>query len=106
MNLENCIVDGFKTMKDGSLKITLITRELPPEQLVEIIINLNKEVEQITVPNDTGETKSKSTRLRNVLYRVYESDLKKQGQFSTFEIYYASVFERLIDMYKEKIINE
>ena len=38
MNLKNAILDGVKTMKDGSLKITLVTQELSPSQMAEIFL--------------------------------------------------------------------
>ena len=101
MNLKNCIVDKISTMKDGGVKIVLYTAALGPQQLAELMINVNKEIVSVDVAEDNAETKSKSTRMRNVLYRVWES--KKKDQFETFELYYNHIMEKLIDQYKNLI---
>lgn len=101
MNLKNAILDGFKTMKDGSLKITLVTRELSPEQMAKIISNLNKEVLSIDIPEEQSEVKSPSQRLRGVLYKIWESHEKEK--FDSFELFYRHMMEKIIDYYKEKI---
>lgn len=64
LSLTNCIIDGVKSMKDGSMKITLVTRALDPVQAAEIFLNLNKEVLSVDIPEDPGEKKSPSQRLR------------------------------------------
>lgn len=102
MNLKNAIIDGFKSMKDGSLKITLVTRELAPEQMAELMVNLNKEIVSIDVPDEHGDTKTPSQRFRAVLYRLWEQDHK--DKFHTFTLYYNHVMEQLINLYKDKLI--
>ena len=101
MNLKNAIIDGIKSMKDGSIKITIVTRELPPNELAELFLSLNKEIVSVELPEDNNETKSPSTRLRNVLYRVWEAN--KKDAFQTFTLYYNHIMEQMIEAYKEKI---
>ena len=103
MNLQNAIVTNVSTRKDGCVKIVLETRQLSPEQFVEIFANINQEVISIDIPND-GEVKTKSQRLRGVLYKVYETNETLHDRFTTFAVYYDSVFDMLIDKYKEKIL--
>lgn len=88
-------------MKDGSLKITLVTRELAPDQMAEIFLKLNQEVLSIDLPDEIEETKSKAQRLRDVLYRVWENNHKTK--FQSFSLYYDHIMSQLIDGYKEKI---
>lgn len=102
MNLQNAILDKVTTMKDGSLKITLVTRELDPKQMAELFFNLNKEILTIDIPTDTTEEpKSKWQRLRAVLYRLWEQDMK--SKYDSFELYYSHIMEKLINMYKDKL---
>ena len=101
MNLRNAIIDKLSTMKDWSLKITLVTRELPPMELAEILTNLNKEVVSIDIPEETGDNKTPSQRLRNVLYVLWEQQNK--DNFKTFTLYYNHVLEQLIGLYKDKL---
>jgi hypothetical protein len=103
MILSNAIIDKISSQKDGSLKISLLTRELNPSQLAEIFINVNKEIMSIDIPEPKMEEdeKSPATRLRNVFYRIYEQkDLKEK---MTFEFYYRQEMEKLIDYLKEKL---
>lgn len=103
MNLKNAIIDGIKTMRDGSLKITLVTRELDPEQMAELFLNFNEEVMSIEIPDEQEERKSRGQRLRDVLWQVWNKNHKEK--FKTFVLYYDHIMEQLIDRYKEKIDN-
>ena len=87
-------------MKDGSLKITLVTRALDPNTMAEIFYSLNSEVVQIDIPEETDD-KSPSQRLRAVLYVLWEQQWKER--FSTFALFYAHYMEKIIDQIKEKL---
>ena len=103
MNLKNCILDWMRTNKDWSLKITLVTRELDPKTMAELFFNLNKEILTVDVPTDTTEEpKSKGQRLRAVLYRLWEQEWKQN--YDSFELYYNHIMEKLINLYKDKLI--
>jgi hypothetical protein len=76
INLRNCLIDKITSMKDKSLKITLITRELPPIEMANIFLHLNQEILSVQVPLEESEGKSKSQRLRACLYRLWEQEYK------------------------------
>jgi len=101
MKLENVIIDKVSTQKDGSLKITLTTRELSVQEIAEIFLSANKEIAVIDVPEPTEkEEKSPASRMRAVFYRLWE---QKGKPLQSFEIFYRSEMERLIDFLKEKL---
>lgn len=61
-----------------------------------------KDIDQLPdIQLDTGE-KSPSQRLRGVLYRLWEQS-KSRAQGQTFELFYRSYMERLIESIKEKL---
>lgn len=100
MNLKNVIVDKVQTMKDKSIKVTLITRELPPEAMAELFSALLTEKELVSFDPEKG-LKSPATRLRGVLYRLWEKHY--QEKYEDYEVFYVSKMERLIESIKEKI---
>ena len=103
MNLQNAILDKVTTMKDKSLKITLITRELNPKQMAELFLSLNSEVLSVDIPTDVQEEpKSKAQRLRAVLYVLYQQE--NNDKYDSFELYYNHIMEKLINIYKDKLI--
>jgi len=101
MNLKGSILDKISTMKDGSLKITLVTRELPPADLAQLFTSINQEIVSVDIPEDVSDQKTPSQRLRWVLYKVWEQDHKEE--FKTFTMYYNHILEQLINMYKDKL---
>lgn len=101
MNLQNSIVDKISTQKDWSLKIVLITRELPADELAQLFLSLNKEILSIDIPEDNEQEKSPSQRLRSVLYILWEQSQK--DKFKTFTLYYNHILEQLINLYKDKL---
>ncbi len=100
MNLKNAIIDGVKTMKDGSLKITLVTQELTPNQMAEIFLWINNAV-SVELPTDGWDGKSPSTRLRNILYRYWEQN--KKWEYKEFEIFYPVIMRQIWEAYKDKL---
>ena len=103
MNLKNAIVNKVTTLKDRSVKIEIITRELDPKELAELFYSVNNEIASVDIPEETGELKSKAQRFRGVLYKVWETNSKEK--YKTFSLFYDSVMEQIIDHYKEKIIS-
>ena len=103
MNLKNATISKIETMADRSIKIILNTREMPPKDMAELFFAVNNEMTSIEIPEDAGDVKSPSTRLRNVLYKIYETTNQKE-KFSTFTLYYNHTMERIIEKYKEYII--
>ena len=105
MNLKNWTITKISTLKDRSVKIEIVTREMPPKDLAELFFSVNNEITSIDIPEDHWDTKSQSQRLRSVLYRVWESDPKKKEKYSTFTLFYNSMLEMMIENAKEKIID-
>jgi len=101
MNLKNSILDQIRTMKDGSLKITLVTRELPTEDLAQLFTSINQEIVSVDIPEDVSDQKTPSQRLRWVLFKVWEQSHKED--FKTFTMFYNHILEQLINMYKDKL---
>ena len=101
MNLKNALIDKITTLKDWSIKITLITPELDAQTMAELFLSVNNQVISVDIPEDISEQKSKSQRLRAVLYRVWEN--KYKDKYNTFELFYNSEMERILEHYKDKI---
>jgi hypothetical protein len=110
------IVEGFTTRKDGTAKITISTQELTQEQagvlfgftckFVKFYLtmeNISEDdmsaIDGIVVSNTPKPTKSKSQRLRAVIYRVWES----KNNNRPFDEYYDMVMERVIERLKNML---
>ena len=110
------ILDTFSSLKDKTLKLVFHSNELTPDQLLGVVKNVQKfgflafkeesfKTSEIDVIKnlDTeyqSKEKSKSKRLRNVLFVLYEQDNKG---YKTFTEYYDFNMETLINHYKNKI---
>jgi len=108
-------LDSIRTLKDGSVKISVETQELSAEQFAILAQYRNtfgfmlyketqfsdSEVEDIpeVMPEFKGD-KTPSQRLRAVFYRLWESQDKPGENFTTW---YTGKMEQLIDHYKEKL---
>lgn len=100
---------------DKSVSITFVTQlEQTSEDFIEIDENLgqngilyfkssgeltSKEIEEISKTEIEVEGKTKSQRLRNVLYRYNEQNGNKD-----FNSFYSAEMERIIEHYKNKLI--
>ena len=108
------IIDKVTTLKDGSLKITLETSELPNEMMSQLFSLNNKQV--YTAFKDTelkpdeldikemplefkNSKKSQSQRLKSVLF-VYWQKHKPTQDFDTF---YKRKTDEFINLIKDKI---
>lgn len=76
------------TGKTGWLSFLIGERQLEPED----VLNL-PEIHRLK------DEKSPSTKLRNILYLVWQKEEIK----TTFEVWYASTMEKLCDHFKEKL---
>lgn len=108
------IVEGFNTMKDGTVKIRIALLEQSPENMAKLFSMNNQHVKvYMTTENITQEAtehideweieaegKSPSKRLRNVLYRLWEMD--PQG-YEDYEIFYRNRMEKIITQIKGKL---
>lgn len=106
----NAVITGIRSKVDGSLGVSIGTPELTPEEKAEFMriqgVNLialftpldDKDAPKYTVEKEL-ETKSPSTRLRNVLYVLWEQ-LGSKGDFNDF---YRHHMEKIIETYKLKL---
>jgi hypothetical protein len=110
-------LDGYRSLKDRTLKLTFETGEMTPEQMANIHYSLNKvgylafspdpfatheleEIDKLKVEfDDTG--KPPSQRLRAVLYKLYEQT--PEG-YSAFTDFYNARMEKLINHFKDKLV--
>ena len=116
MLIVGAILESYRSLKDKTIKVTFETQEPTPEQLIEIskhnqkfgflafkedaFKQSEKDILE-SLESDYEETgKSKSQRLRAVLYKNYEQD--KMG-YKVFDDYYNRKMEELINHYKSKL---
>lgn len=106
------IIAGLQSKVDGSIKITLETRELPSAEAADLFQLRNKEawcflaadkMNEVMLPADKPDSlvggKSPSQRLHSVLYVLWK-DKGGQGDFDGF---YKTHMERIIDKIKEQL---
>jgi hypothetical protein len=109
-------LDGYRSLKDQTLKLTFETGEMSPEQMANIHFSLNKvgylafspdpfasheleEIDKLKVEyDDTG--KSPSKRLQAVFFRIWEQ--KPEG-YKIFNDFYNAQMEKLITHFKNKL---
>lgn len=107
--------DRLSFKKDGTLSLGLGTYILAEDQKQAISsmygqsgflmfktgeITPDEEDMIKNIDADLQPNKSKSQRLRAVLYRVWEKEFAKH---CTFDTYYMNVMEELIEKYKERL---
>lgn len=110
------VFEGYRTLKDRTLKITFETQELNSQELLGIAENVSeygylafkkepfreeeKRLIEAAETNFDDGFKTPSQRLRAVLYRLWEKD---NQDIETFTLYYNSQMERLINHFKSKL---
>jgi len=109
-------ISKVSTMADGTLRLQFDCQEIGPEKMAQLFAQRNHVgfltfkgepfveheidfLKNLKVDNLEG-IKSKSQRLRAVMYKTWELDHKG---FDTFEMYYASEMDRVINHYKSKL---
>lgn len=108
------IIDQIKTLKDGSLKLTLETAELPDEVMTELFSYRNKQVycalkdtelkpDELDIKEMPVEfksnKKSKSKLLKSVLYVYWEQNKPTQD----FNSFYNRKMDEFINLVKDKL---
>lgn len=107
-------IAGLRTLKDGSVSVTMETPELSPGNAAEIFALRNKvafvyvserqieanekKVVDSLEPESTGKTPAQ--RLRNVLYRMWEQN--KEG-YPDSDSHYRAKMENIIGHYKTEL---
>jgi hypothetical protein len=113
--IRQATLDRANRKKDRSVSITFVTDlEQTPEQLMEIdkLVNTHgivyfsertvltqAEMDELDKANIQSEGKTKSQRLRNVLYRLWEQGDKSKA----FDVYYSDSMEKIIEKIKSKL---
>jgi hypothetical protein len=103
---------GISTKVDGGLSLRFVTKELTPEETLTALEFRNTygwvlfredEFKPEDVPDkdaEDDETKSPSTRLRNVLFVYWQQRKMSKGDFTTF---YRREVEAIIETVKDKL---
>ena len=108
------IVENIGSRKDNTLKITLGTNELPPDnagalfalhnKLVTVYISPSQvntvEIEQVDKLDPELQGKTQGQRIRNVLFLLFQQDTEG---FKSFDEFYKFKTERIIEHLKTKI---
>lgn len=110
------ILETISTRVDGTLKLTISTQEIDSSKAGELfqmrgkyikcllsdtnITKLEEELVDNTQLVSGKKNKSASQRLRAVLFRLNEAN---GGNEETFENFYKSELERIIEHYKTKL---
>jgi hypothetical protein len=109
-------LDGYRSLKDRTLKLTFETGEMSPEQMANIHYSLNKigylafspdpfasheleAIDNLKVEYDEVG-KSPSKRLQAVFYRTWE---KQTEGYNVFNDFYIAQMEKLIVHFKKKL---
>lgn len=101
--LNSATISKIQTLHDRSLKITLETPELPYDTMTDIFAAFSKSQSGIQIDDvDIPENKSKSSRLRAVLWQVWNNNTNKS---KSFDLFYAETMEKIINKFKDKIPN-
>ena len=110
------ILEGYRSLKDKTLKITFETNEPTPEQLVGIATLIGKfgylafkedqfksqekDVLESLESDYEDKGKTPSQRLRNVLYVTWQHDNKG---YKDFNLYYEYMMEQMIKRWKSQL---
>ena len=109
------IITSIRSLKDGSVSVTLETQELTPSKAGELFsfrgkvtmtylspkdIITQKELDQVDTIDGETKTKSQSQRIRAVLYLLHQQE--PEG-FKEFADYYNSKTEKIIEHLKSKL---
>ena len=110
-------IDGVSTKKDGSMGVRITTQELSSNMKVELMDMVGKfgwvlftesesPLKEKDIPaydsKSFDQIKSPATRMRGVLYRIWENQNVENNNMD-FETFYRLKMESLIDKLKEKL---
>ncbi len=109
------IVSGLRSLKDGTLSVTLQTQEMKAEQAGAMFSFSNQFIKFVLTDENVTEfqikelsekvitsgkkTKTKGQRLRAVIYRTWE----QEGGDMDFDMYYNTAMEKIIDLMKMRL---
>ena len=108
------VISKITTMSDGGLRLQVDTQEIASEDAGKVMLLRNKigvfvfadadikeeDVKDLPEIKLEEKEKSPSTRLRSVLFLLWDQGKKTE---EPFEIYYRRTMEKFIDTVKEKL---
>lgn len=101
IQLSNVIIDKIQTLKDGGLKITLVTRELPTEEEFALFKYRKEEVAFVLdEPVVEKDEKSPSKRLKDRMYVYYNW---KNNTDDGFNAWYINSMDNIGKTYLKKV---
>jgi len=111
IDLSNATIDAITTLKDGSIKITLLSQELSTKEMTELFQSYskfrNQEEDALREvrfdETKTAGRKSKAQRLHGVLFVYWQQRPKVQEKYATFDVFYDDILEKYIDAWKSKL---
>lgn len=107
------ILNPISRRKDKSVKLSVETRELTPTELISLMnlegsegwlqFSPNEKFEEVPEENANVENKSKSQRLRAVLFLLGKQQISKGKYLGLPENYVQEIMEKIIESYKQKL---
>lgn len=101
------ILNPISRRKDKSVLLKFDTRELNPEEVLQLMqlegsegwLTFQPNQEEVEMPDEmakVSDLKTPSTRLRNALYRVYKHETDTGKYVGLFDTYYKDKLEKYI----------
>jgi hypothetical protein len=107
------VLNPISRRKDKSVKLSLETRELSPEETLtlmamegaEMWLALAPNAEQIEIPEEPAELEGKtiSQRIKAALYVLYKQETEKDAYVGVFNNFYQEHGEKIIEYIKRKL---
>ncbi len=107
------IIQSIRTLADGGIKLDVVTQELVPEDEAEVlrlkrqigtfVFAVDESIKEEDIPTGPVEFKDDLTldeRFNKVLYAYHMAKTNDGKSFHTFK---REVYERMIELYKEKL---
>lgn len=101
IQLHNASIAKISTLADKTLKVDLYLREIPAEQMSQLMGAYISGTEGFEITDNVDKGKSQSQQLRNVLYRVWE---KTTDRSMDSEAWIHNYMAQLIQKLKEKLL--
>lgn len=112
IDIHNALIGTVSSRADNSLRFSVETPELTPEQSV-VLLRLRGVASRILIkPSDAEEveevktdkeTKTPSQRMRSALYRLWATAKEKGKTNMTFDVFYGKEMERIMQGISDRI---
>jgi hypothetical protein len=101
IQLHNASIAKISTLADKTLKVDLYLREIPENQMAELMAAYLNGKEGFEITDNVDSGKSQSQQIRNLLYRIWE---KTTDRSMDSEAWIHNYMAQLIQKLKEKLI--